>query len=415
MAATQHPASPRVLIAEADPVEREILTRMVREARADARIESAFNGLGALEQLAVFEPDMVIADWDLAGVLGGFDLLRLVRQGINGRPMSFLLSSSRSDAASVRSMLPLAPTAYLTKPLQQDKLRSRLLELLNRPAAIESLFPPDVSLSSYLQKRREDAPGAPVSIDLHAAFKRSFGTKVPDINQLERDLKHDPQVTGLMIAAANAAAQHMGEPVQTLAQALSRLGQAQSLDVLFGLSLQPGLRLTDGRLLEAARPFWALSIRIATYARALARMEGLDAERCFAAGLLHSLGDLTVLRCLQDWLNSSGILEDGDIARALESHAAEFGSALRRRWRLPLELRDLIGVSYQFGGGVHSREALVLHLTGQLARLEEGASLEELAGSKAARLMKVGVYELQRLLDSPVNPALAPFLLPVPR
>lgn len=64
---------------------------------------------------------------------------------------------------------------------------------------------------------------------------------------------------------------------------------------------------------------------------------------------------------------------------------------------MPLELRELIASIYQLGGGVYSREALVMNLAAQLARLTEHEGVEEIARCKTARLLKVGLPELTRL------------------
>ena len=40
-------------------------------------------------------------------------------------------SSAKNDSASVREALPLAPTAYLTKPLNMEGLTQRLQDLLD--------------------------------------------------------------------------------------------------------------------------------------------------------------------------------------------------------------------------------------------------------------------------------------------
>ena len=123
----------------------------------------------------------------------------------------------------------------------------------------------------------------------------------------------------------------------------------------------------------------------------------LDHERCYSAGILHRLGDLALLRCLENWRQGGGVLDDEAIGESLHALGAAYGSALRTRWRLPLELRQLIAGIYSLEGGVYSREALVVNLAAQMARLTEHEGLEELAGSKTARLLKVGLSELTRV------------------
>jgi len=201
-----------------------------------------------------------------------------------------------------------------------------------------------------------------------------------------------------LIAAANSAAQHHGSAVQTLAQALQRLGTGQSMNLILGLALKRSARLSDPLLADYAERYWGLSLHTAEYARTLARMLDLDQERCYCAGMLHRLGDLALLRCLQEWRQAGGELDEGeDVGEALAEFGAAYGSALRTRWRLPIELRELIAAVYQLGGGVYSREALVMNMAAQLARLTEHEGVEELAKSRTARLLKIGLPELIRL------------------
>ena len=134
--------------------------------------------------------------------------------------------------------------------------------------------------------------------------------------------------------------------------------------------------------------------------KALAPQEvvlGADVERCYTAGLLHRLGDLALLRTLQDWCDGGGALDEARLDELLGRFGASFGSALRARWRLPLELRRLIAAAYQFGG-VLSREELILSLATQAASLPEDDA-EQLAESKAARMLGLDGERLAKLLQ----------------
>ncbi|WP_397450872.1 HDOD domain-containing protein [Pseudomonas sp. NA-150] len=399
MTAVDLPAAPRVLIAEADPWVRDMLTELVLEVRCDADLKVCADGQQAWEWLTHHRPDLVIADWELPGT-DGLSLLRGVRQQRRQPEVAFILMSSRSDTASVREAVPLAPTAYLTKPLNMDGLRQRLTDLLvkGEPVACDApVLSAGLSLSHFLDNRREIADGAPLSMDVKLAVKISQRKAGLDVALLEQALRLDPHVTAVLIAAANSAEQHQGKATQTLSQALQVLGSVQSVNLLLSLTAKRGATLTDETLIARAQQFWELSRGTAEYARALGRLLELDQERCFCAGLLSRLGDLSVLRCLQDWLLAGGELDEEAIDAALDEYAAAFGSDLRRRWRMPLELRELIAAVYQFSGGVHSREALAMNVAAQMALLRPEDGLDGLANSKPARLLKIGTSELGRL------------------
>ncbi|MBX8472416.1 response regulator [Pseudomonas sp. RIT778] len=401
MTAVDLPAVPRVLIAEADPWSRDLLKQVLLNVRCDARLDLCADGQEAMSLLSEVPYDLAIVDWELPGV-DGLSVLRSVRQRKRNPPLPFILMSSRNDSASVREALPLAPTAYLAKPLNMESLTERLQGLLLN--AGEEVFcevpalAPGMTLSVFLERRREQADGAPLMTDVQVAVKRSLNPNGLDLKLLEEEIRTDPQITAVLIAASNSAAQHHGAPVQTLAQALHRLGTGQSMNLILGLALKRSARLSDPCLADYAERYWGLSLHTAEYARTLARLLDLDQERCYCAGMLHRLGDLALLRCLQEWKQAGGELDElEEVGDALAEFGAAYGSALRTRWRLPLELRELIASVYQLGGGVYSREALVMNMAAQMARLTEHEGVEELAKSRTARLLKIGLPELMRM------------------
>ncbi|CAM3766394.1 Sensor histidine kinase TodS [compost metagenome] len=399
MSVVEPAQAPCVLIAEGDPWVRDMLSQMLLSVRCDARLRVCADGSQALAGLAS-KPDLIIAARELPGG-DGLDLLRNVRAKGRQPALPFILMSNRSDAASVREALPFAPTAYLSKPLNMDSLRQRLEDLL-LSAGEEVACPvpplqPGSTLPRFLEGRRATSDGGPLFADVKLAIKRSLQPQGLDLKVLEAEIRNDPQVTAVLIAAANSAALHRDGAVQSLMQALNKLGTTQSMNLILGLALKRSAKLSDPILSRHAEHFWNLSLHTAEYARTLARMLELDQERCYCAGLLHCLGDLALVRCLQEWQQAGGELDEDSVELSLNEFAAAFGSALRTRWRLPLELRELIAAIYQLGGGVYSRDALVMNLAGQMARLPADQGLEGLAESKTARLLKVGLAELGRL------------------
>jgi HD-like signal output (HDOD) protein/ActR/RegA family two-component response regulator len=393
------PTSPCVLIAEGDPWVRDMLREMLLSVRCDARLQVCADGTQALIALAS-KPDLIIAARELPGG-DGLELLRKVRARDEKAALPFILLSERSDPASVKETLRFHPTEYLSKPLNFDKLRKRLeVLLLDGHEEVSCPVPallPGVKLKDYLEQRRATADGGPLFADVQLAIKRALNPQGLNLKVLEEEVRNDPQITAVLIAAANSAALHRDAPAQTLLQALNKLGSTQSMNLILGLTLKRSARLSDPLLTQQATHYWNLSLHTAEYARSLARMLELDQERCYCAGLLHCLGDLAVLRCLQEWRLASGELDEDQVQLSLNEFGAAFGSALRTRWRLPLSLRELIAAIYQLGGGVYSREILALNLAGQLARLPADQGLEKIANNKTARLLKVGLPELSRL------------------
>jgi HD-like signal output (HDOD) protein/CheY-like chemotaxis protein len=392
-------AAPAVLVAAADPWNRELLGQLVLSVRCDAAIEYCGDGDRALEACRRRAFGLVLAEQELAGT-DGIDLLRHLRRGRRGASApDFILISAKADAASVRAVLPLSPSAYLVKPFNAQDLRQRLHSLLLEPGEeIDCAVPQGLtgSLVEFLAEARDAAEGAPLLGAVGEAASRCLNSDGVGLEQLEEEFSRDPQITACLIAAANSAARHVGMPCLTLAQALSRLGLAQACNLVLGLSLEQAAQLAEPRLKARAGAFWALSQRTADAAFALAETLEVDAPRCYTAGLLHCLGDLAVLRTLEEWCRRGGALGSEQIDESLKTFGAGFGSTLRARWRLPLELRGLVAACYGMGSGVFSRKALILNLAARAARLplSQAGRLKE---EKALRMLGLGPAELQLL------------------
>ncbi|BAN45858.1 HDOD domain-containing protein [Metapseudomonas resinovorans] len=390
---------PEILIAEADPWTSELLAQLVLDVRGDARVVQVADGREALARCKRRLPDLVIADGELGGI-DGVELLRQLRRHPRTPALPFVLISGRVDAASVRAVRPLAPSAYLGKPFNAAKLRKRLGALL--PAgdtAVGQLTPALLvsSLKEYLDSVREEGQGAPLLDDVRDAVNQSLQAEQVDLRDLDEIFSRDPQITARLIAAANSAAQHLGMPCQTLAQAMQRLGVTRVLNLVLGMALERNARLHDPRLAELAELVWQSAQRSAELGYWLASELELDAELCYTAGLLHNMGELALLRSLQDWQDAGGSLGNDELQDVMQRRSAGFGSALRIRWRLPFGLRELVAAFHGLGTGVFSREALVLNLCAALLRLPRGESLQPLMEERAARLLRLDPALLERL------------------
>lgn len=393
MSAPMHPME--VVIAEADPWTANLLCQLVLEVRAEAHVVQIADGQKVLARCKRRLPVLIMANDELPG-LDGLELLRQLRSQRKSAALPFILISRRLDARSVRAARPLAPSAYLVKPLNAEDLRQRLHDLLPL-APMPATQQPLGNLAEHLDLSRHEAQGAPLLSDVQAAVRQGLQSAEQDLGELEGLFNRDPQITALLIAAASAAAQHQGVPCQTLTQALHRLGVARSLNLVLGLALQRSARLQDPRLAELAAQVLGTAQRSAELAQWLALELKLDGERCYTAGLLHNLGELAVLRSLQDWVAAGGALSDADILDVLRARAASFGSALRIRWRLPFALRELIAAFYGLGGGVFSREALVLNLAGRLLALPGDQLPASLAEQRCVRLLRLDGPWLERV------------------
>ncbi len=385
-----------VLIAYNEPWRADELARLVAALRPGIRTVQVNDGQAALRVCRKQPPSFLIADGELAQ-LDARNLLHELRNHQATRLLPAIVISDRVDGASVRAVRPLSPKAYLKKPYSLCDLRVRLNSLLPGPRTVST---PAASatgtLSDFLERMRSNNAGAPVMESVQVAVAACMQTEDWDLAVLESKLSSDPQITARLVSIANSAGQHSGAVCKTLGQALPRLGVKRALNLTLQLAVQNNATLSDPRLKHLAASSTDYAQRAAELAHWLAGKLKLDTEISYTAGLLHNIGELALLRSLQEWLDSGGELTEDEILCALRERSASFGSALRAQWRIPLRLRQLIAAFYSLGAEVFTREALVLNVTGSLLRLPPSSPIDELLQDRAVRLLRLDESILER-------------------
>ena len=94
-------------------------------------VETARDGMAALDLLAVSEYDVIVLDWDMPK-LNGVELCRELRN--QRKQMPILLLTGKSGDAAVEVGLDSGADDYVTKPFSLKQLSARIRALLRRPA-----------------------------------------------------------------------------------------------------------------------------------------------------------------------------------------------------------------------------------------------------------------------------------------
>jgi len=123
-------AGARVLVVDDDPQLREALTRAL-ELDGYA-VETASNGVKALEAISGQRPDVMVLDVMMPYV-GGLDVCRTLRDRKDRLPI--LVLTARDEVGDRVAGLDAGADDYLTKPFALEELRARLRALLRRTAA----------------------------------------------------------------------------------------------------------------------------------------------------------------------------------------------------------------------------------------------------------------------------------------
>ena len=124
---------PRVLVVDDEPALRDSLDRALRAEGYD--VETAPDGLVALERLDAREPDAVVLDVLMPG-LDGLETMRRLRAA--GSRVPILMLTARDSVGDRVAGLDAGADDYVVKPFALEELLARLRALLRRGAGAEA-------------------------------------------------------------------------------------------------------------------------------------------------------------------------------------------------------------------------------------------------------------------------------------
>jgi HD-like signal output (HDOD) protein len=254
------------------------------------------------------------------------------------------------------------PTVPLASSSRVLPLARAGADAVGRPPAGE----PGVKLSSDVLQRLDAMtfPTPPTAVVRLAQLLAKDGVTGDEIAEV---LALDATLAVRVLRLANSIALGGASDVNSVREAVLRVGVETVRDVVFAVSMVSALRPTGFDY----RPFWRHSLAVATTARILqerSRRTGAPCPEAYAAGLLHDLGMLALDRALgshyrrlRDAAEKSGRALFEVEQEALGTDHAQLGGRMLEVWQFPKRLIDATRLHHRPGAS-DSSVTLVVHL-----------------------------------------------------
>jgi DNA-binding response OmpR family regulator len=113
------PASPRLLIVEDEPQQRETLAMLFEGEGYNVRATDSAET--ALDIIAAYRPDLVVTDVKLTG-LDGISFFENVRKRDDGHDIPFIFMTAYNDVAAIERVKKMGSVDYITKPFNLEDL-----------------------------------------------------------------------------------------------------------------------------------------------------------------------------------------------------------------------------------------------------------------------------------------------------
>lgn len=173
---------------------------------------------------------------------------------------------------------------------------------------------------------------------LLARLQRALGAAEPDLPEVARIAAGDVAMSATLLRAANAPMYAAGQPVQTIGQAMNRLGLAQTAAVLTGFIAQRALPVRNPQL----QRFWERSTKRALALAFIARkLPGMSPDVAHTFGLFCHVGLPVMLQSLKGYagtmVEARARTDRSFIATENANHRTDHavvGALVARVWRL---------------------------------------------------------------------------------
>jgi chemosensory pili system protein ChpA (sensor histidine kinase/response regulator) len=125
--------APLVLVVDDSLTVRKITTRLL--TREGFRVDSAKDGVDALEKMHDLVPDVVLLDVEMPR-MDGFELARVMRNEERLKHVPIIMITSRTADKHRNHALEIGVNVYLGKPYQEQQLLDHIAEQIGQQAAV---------------------------------------------------------------------------------------------------------------------------------------------------------------------------------------------------------------------------------------------------------------------------------------
>lgn len=323
-------------------------------------VHCAGHGAEALELLQTVKPDLILLDL-IMPVMDGLTFLSRLREDPEFVHLPVMVLTAANDPYHRAEAERLGVREYMLKSrfslVQMRQAVRRMFESISDdvasidPLAALRRTPPLSERGKLLGELETFSRIKALSPTTEHVLSLTCDPD-SDIDALVAAINLDAALAVRLLKLANSVVYRRGEPVETVRQAVVRLGMgniryiALTVDVITRLTINGLGRWLDRRLL------WEHALAVGLIAEQIARSVGLTrdrAETLFTAGLLHDLGRLMLAEHMPKVY--AQVIEQAHTLRLpleqvehhrLGLHHAEVAAVVLTHWRLPRSLIDPI-------------------------------------------------------------------------
>jgi HD-like signal output (HDOD) protein len=197
-------------------------------------------------------------------------------------------------------------------------------------------------IEAELDRARRRGPLQKLSIppcpDLLKRLQSTMAEREPDLNEVARIASSDVAMAATLVRAANSPLHAVGEPAQTIGQAMNRLGLRNTAQLLTGFLTKGAIRVDSPHL----QRFWERATqRAVAMAHIAEQLPGMSADVAHTCGLFFHVGLPVLLQSMKGYgstlVEAGARIDRSFVATENANHNTDHavvGALVARVWRL---------------------------------------------------------------------------------
>lgn len=273
------------------------------------------------------------------------------------------------------------------------------------------------AIATELDQARKSGPLQQIVIppcpELLARLQVAMSQAEPDLNEVARIASSDVAMSATLLKAANSPLYASGQPVQTIGQAMNRLGLDQTACVMTGFLAQRAIRISSAQLAR----FWERATKRAAAMGFMAeKLPGMSADVAYTFGLFCHAGIAVMAQSLKGYtgtlVEAVARIDRSFVATENANHRTDHavvGALVARTWKLHPLVVAAVRLHHDLGSlgestidsDVHTLVAAGL-VAEQLMRVHEGMEPDvdwKTSAEAAMKWLQIGPAELDLWQD----------------
>jgi len=224
-----------------------------------------------------------------------------------------------------------------------------------------------------------------------------------DMSQLAKLIQQDQALASRLLKIANSPAYCGVNPLNSLQQAISRMGMKVIAEVALAASVGAKVFQVKGYEREVTY-MWRHSLAASAWAKEIARIRRRNVESAFMCGLLHQIGKPVVFQAIVDLMEEDAVeLKWADIQTIIQQFYIAVGVKLGKDWELPGTVIKSIEFHHQYEFATTAlQEAMICCAANKMATLllsDEPINIEQLMEQDVIEKLNLYEEDLQQLID----------------